>query len=66
MAEQNGISYVLSQRCVIEFCAKLGKSGEETLQILENAYGTEVISRPSVFQWWKHLKAETKRLVEGA
>jgi hypothetical protein len=54
MAEQNDISYVLKQRCVIEFCVKLGESGEDTLQKLENAYGTEAMSWPTVFRWWKH------------
>jgi hypothetical protein len=29
MADQNDISYVLKQNCTIEFCVKLGKSGEK-------------------------------------
>lgn len=41
MAEQYNILYVVRQICVIEFCVKLGKSGEETLEMLQNAYGTE-------------------------
>jgi hypothetical protein len=28
---------------------KLGKGGEEMLQMLENAYGTETVSQPRVF-----------------
>jgi hypothetical protein len=43
VAEQNNISYVLRQKCVMEFRVKLGKSGEETLEMLQNAYGTEAM-----------------------
>lgn len=35
VVEQNGISYDLRQRCAIELCVKLGKSGEETLKVLQ-------------------------------
>jgi hypothetical protein len=34
---------------VIEFCVKLGKSGNETLEMLRQAYGGETRSRV-----WKH------------
>jgi len=34
----------LEQRYAIEFCAKLGKSGPETLQLLRTAYGDAVLS----------------------
>jgi hypothetical protein len=42
------------------------KSGEEMLQILENAYGTEAMIRPRVSWWWKHFKDENKRVVDYA
>ena len=32
----------LEQRYAIKFCAKLGKSGSETLQLLRTAYGDAV------------------------
>ena len=34
----------LEQRYTIKFCAKLGKSGSETLQLLRTAYGDAVLS----------------------
>jgi hypothetical protein len=40
----NDILYALRQRCAMEFYAKFGKSGEETLEMLQNAYGTEAVS----------------------
>jgi hypothetical protein len=33
--EQNNISHILWQRCVTEFCVKLGKSGDETSGVTE-------------------------------
>ena len=44
------------QRCVTEFCVKLGKSGNETLEMLRHAYGGETLSRAAVFQWWRQFK----------
>jgi hypothetical protein len=35
----------------IEFCVKLGKSSNETLEMLRQAYGVETVSRAAVFQW---------------
>jgi hypothetical protein len=55
---------VLRQRYAIEFCVKLGKSGEKTLEKLQNAYGTEAMSRVTVFRWWKHFKDGNKRVVD--
>jgi len=49
----------LEQHYAIEFCAKLGKSGYETLQLLRTAYGDAVLSSsPSLqvaqgIQGWK-------------
>jgi hypothetical protein len=34
----------LEQRYAIKFCAKLGKSGSETMQLLRTAYGDAVLS----------------------
>jgi hypothetical protein len=39
---------------VIEFCVKLGKSGNETL------------SRAAVFQWWRHFKDGNTRVINKA
>ena len=46
----------LEQRYVIKFCAKLGKSGSETLQLLRTAYGNAVLSSAQVFWWHKTFK----------
>jgi len=46
----------LEQRYAIEFCAKLRKSGSETLQLLRTAYGDAVLSSAQVFRWHKALK----------
>ena len=43
----------LEQCYAIKFCAKLGKSGSETLQLLRTAYGDAVLSSAQVFRWHK-------------
>jgi hypothetical protein len=40
----------LEQRYATKFCAKLGKSGSETLQFL-TAYGDVVLSSAQVLRW---------------
>jgi hypothetical protein len=42
--------YASKQRCAIEFNVKFGKSCEETLEMLQNAYETEAVSRATLFQ----------------
>ena len=46
----------LEQCYVIKFCAKLLKSGSETLQLLRTPYGEAVLSSAEVFRWHKVLK----------
>ena len=46
----------LEQRYAIKFCAKLGKSGSETLQLLRTAYGDAVLSSAQVLRWHKTFK----------
>jgi len=46
----------LEQRCAIKFCAKLRKSGSETLQLLRTAYGNAVLSSAQVLRCHKALK----------
>jgi hypothetical protein len=43
------------QRCAIEFCVRLGKSGSETLQLIHQAYGDDAMERAAVFKWWKRF-----------
>ena len=46
----------LEQSYAIKFCAKLGKSGSETLQLLRTAYGDAVLSSSQVFRWHMAFK----------
>jgi hypothetical protein len=46
----------LEQSYVIKFCAKLRKSGSETLQLLRTAYGDAVLSSSQVFRWHMAFK----------
>jgi ribosome maturation factor RimP len=47
---------LLEQRINIKFCAKLGKSASETLQMLTEAYETDSMKKSSVFEWHKRFK----------
>jgi hypothetical protein len=44
------------QRCAIEFCVRLGKSGPETLKLIRKAYGNDAMRRAAVFKWWKRFR----------
>jgi hypothetical protein len=45
---------------------RLGKSGEETLQMLQNVYGTKAVRRATMSSWWKHFKDGNKWVVDNA
>jgi hypothetical protein len=47
---------LLEQRINIKFCAKLGKSASETLQMLTKTYGADAMKKSSVFEWHKRFK----------
>jgi hypothetical protein len=47
---------LLEQLINIKFCAKLGKSASETLQMLTEAYGADAMKKSSVFEWYKRFK----------
>ena len=66
MADEEDVCVKMRQRCVIEFCVKLGKSGNETLEILRQAYGGETLSCAAVFQWWRHFKDGSTRVIDKA
>jgi hypothetical protein len=44
------------QRCTIEFCVRLGKSGSETLQLIHQAYGDDAMRQAAVFKLWKRFR----------
>jgi hypothetical protein len=56
MTGQLDISLVERQRCAIEFCVRLGRSGSETLQFSHQAYGDDALRRSAVFKWWKSFR----------
>jgi hypothetical protein len=47
---------LLEQRINITFCAKLGESASETLQMLTEAYGADAMKKSNVFDGIKGLK----------
>jgi hypothetical protein len=47
---------LLEQRINIKFCAKLGKSARETLQMLTEAYGADAMKKSSVFESHKRFE----------
>jgi hypothetical protein len=47
---------LLELRINIKFCAKLGKSENETLQMLTEVYGANAMKNLSVFEWHKRFK----------
>ena len=66
MADEKDVSVKIRHRCVIECCVKLGKSGNETLEMLLQAYGGETLSCAAVFQWWRHFKDGNTRVIDKA
>jgi hypothetical protein len=47
----------LLEQCInIKFCAKLGISVSETLQMLTEAYGAAAMKMSSAFDWHKRFK----------
>ena len=50
------------QRVFIRFCANLGKSATETLEIIQQGFGDQSLSRTQVFQWHARFKAGHKSI----
>jgi hypothetical protein len=49
----------LLEQCInIKFCAKLGKSTSETLQMLTEAYGSDAMKKSSVSEWQQETTKE--------
>jgi hypothetical protein len=47
------------QRVYIKFCANLGKSATETLEMIQQGFGDQSLCRAQVFQW--HARFKTGR-----
>jgi hypothetical protein len=43
------------QRVRVKFCFKLGKSSSETFELLQQAFGDDVLSRTTCFEWFNGL-----------
>jgi hypothetical protein len=56
MAYELAVSVKIRQSCVIECYVKLGKNGDEILEMIRQAYGGETLGCAAVFQWWRHFK----------
>jgi len=52
------------QRICIKFCFKIGKTATEAYQLLQQAYGEDVMSRTQVFDWFRRFK-ECRTSVES-
>ena len=50
---------IKEQRVCIKFCANLGKSATETLEMIQLGFGDQSLSRAQVFQW--HTRFKTGR-----
>ncbi|XP_039314693.1 protein GVQW3-like [Solenopsis invicta] len=46
----------VEQRYAIKFCVKLGKSATETLPLIQQAFGSDCLSKSQVFRWHKSFK----------
>jgi len=44
------------QRVCVKFCFKLGKSSSETFELLQQAFGNDVLSWTTCFEWFKRFK----------
>ena len=49
------------QRASIKFCVKLGKTFTETLEMFRKAYGDQVLSRTTVYEWFKGFKKALRK-----
>jgi len=45
------------QRVYIKFCANLVKSATETLKMIQQGFGDQILSRAQVFQWHTRFKS---------
>jgi len=46
------------QQCVcIDFCFRLGKSGSETCEMLQAAFGESCLSRSKTIEWYSRFKS---------
>jgi len=49
------IGVMEEQRVAIKFCVKAGKSAVETIELINEAYGSAAMSRANVYWWYAHF-----------
>jgi transposase len=54
------------QRIIIKFLVKLGKNGQEILQMLEMVYGEFVMKRRTVYKWVDRFKERRESVDDEA
>ena len=47
----------VQQRVCIDFCFRLGKTGAETYEMLQEAFGETCLSRSKTFEWYSRFKS---------
>lgn len=47
----------------VKFCVKLGKPASKTLELINQAYGDDTLSRTRVFEWHKIFKEGRELIV---
>ncbi|GFS54072.1 uncharacterized protein TNCV_3728921 [Trichonephila clavipes] len=56
------MEHFLEQRYAIKFCIKLGKTGKDTNDMIEEAYGDAVMGRSGVFEWHMLFREDRERV----
>jgi hypothetical protein len=53
----------VQQHVCIDFCFRLGKTGAETYEMLQAAFGGSCLSRSKTFEWYSHSKVDADPLM---
>jgi hypothetical protein len=54
----------VQQRVCINFCFRLGKSGAETYEMLQAAFGESCLSRSKKIEWYFRFKSRRQSFEE--
>jgi hypothetical protein len=50
----------VQQRVCIDFCFRLGKSGANTYEMLQAAFGKSCLSQSKTVEWYSYFKSGTQ------
>ena len=56
----------VQQRVCSDFCFRLGKSGAETYEMLQAAFGESCLSRSKTFDWYSRFKSGRRSFVNDS